>query len=139
MTELIRPKVGVAVFIIKDGQFVMGLRKGKHAGGTWGLPGGHLELGEGWEECARRETIEEVGLEIKNVRFLAVTNDIFTLDKHYVTIFMIADWATGEARILEPEKCQELAWFTLDRLPKEAMLPIKNLLLQQPNLAINLV
>lgn len=130
------PKVGIGVFIIKNGKFIMGLRKGSHAGGTWGLPGGHLEFGESWEECARRETLEEVGIEIKNIKFLAATNDVFSTDKHYVTIFMSSEWASGEAVNLEPEKCEALAWHTLETLPSNIMLPIKNLLIQHPDLQI---
>jgi ADP-ribose pyrophosphatase YjhB (NUDIX family) len=53
------------------------------------LPGGHLEHGESWEECARREILEETGLVVRDVRFLTATNDVFAAEgKHYVTIFM---------------------------------------------------
>ena len=59
-----------------------------HAG-TWGLPGGHLEANESFEDCANREILEETGLQIRNLRFLTATNDIMESEgKHYVTIFM---------------------------------------------------
>lgn len=123
MTSQVR--VGAAVFIGKDGRFVMLRRRGDHGGGTWGLPGGHLEFGESWEECVRRETLEETGLEIANVRFVAATNDIFKdTGKHYVTIFMRADYADGEATIMEPEKCDALDWFTYESMPENVFLPI---------------
>ncbi|MBS4059526.1 MAG: NUDIX domain-containing protein [Bacteroidetes bacterium] len=38
---------------------------------------GHLDFGETPEQCAIRETQEEVGIEIKDVRFIAATNDFF--------------------------------------------------------------
>ena len=57
--------------------------------GTWGLPGGHLEFGESFETCATRETLEETGLKMKDVRFLNATNSIMKAEnKHYITIFM---------------------------------------------------
>lgn len=130
-------RVGVAVFIVKDGMFILGKRSGSHGSGSWGLPGGHLEFGETWQDCVIRETREEIGLEIKNISFLQITNDIFPDDlKHYITIFMRADWAHGEASILEPEKCQELDWFTYDTLPINLFLPIINLLKNSPNLIL---
>ena len=132
-----RPKVGVAVFVIKNGRFVMGHRQGSHGHDTWGLPGGHLEFGESWEECVIRETREEVGLEIKNIRFIAATNDIFaTESKHYITIFMVADWAAGKAKIGEPEKCDEIAWFTYETMPEAVFLPLIDLKKQYPDLRL---
>lgn len=57
--------------------------------GTWGLPGGHLDFGESFETCAVRETLEETGLKIQDVRFLTATNSILKAEnKHYITIFM---------------------------------------------------
>ena len=132
--ELKRPKVGLAVFVIKNSKFVMMLRQGAHGAGNWGLPGGHLEFGETWERCAKRETMEETGVEIKNVRFMALTNDVFDEDKHYVTIFVTATWVSGELINCEPEKCLEVAWFKYDTMPKNLFLPIKNLLATYPDL-----
>lgn len=72
---------------------------------TWSLPGGHLEYGETFEECAKREVAEETGLEIENVRFLTAIESFFTEEKrHYVTVFMTATVKSGGDReILEPE------------------------------------
>jgi 8-oxo-dGTP diphosphatase len=71
-------KVGVAVFVIKDGKFIMLLRRGSHGAGSWSLPGGHPEFGESFDATARREVKEETNFEIKNVRFGAVTNDFLS-------------------------------------------------------------
>lgn len=54
-------------------------------------PGGHLEYGESFADTAIRETVEETGLEIGNVKFLIATNDVFGEGKHYVTIFVTAE------------------------------------------------
>jgi len=119
-----RPKVGVAVFIWRNGKFLMYRRKGSHAEGTISLPGGHLEFGESWEDCAARETEEEVGIKIKNVHYLATTNDIMPGEgKHYVSIWLTADWADGEPRIMEPEKVEELSWHTFKDLPSPLFEP----------------
>ncbi len=123
-----QPKVGVGVFVMKDGRFLMGRRKNAHGDGDWCPPGGRLEFGESWQECAAREVLEETGVSIKNIGFIAVTNDIFAKeDKHFVTICMRSDWETGEPSILEPEKFVEIGWFTLDTIPSPLFLPIANL------------
>ena len=129
-----RPQVGLGVFVIKDGRFVTMLRQGAHGAGSWGLPGGHLELGETWERCAKREVLEETGLKIKNVRFMAVTNDIFSENKHYVTIFVTADWQSGKLTNCEPDKCLELLWSDAKHLPQNLFLPLRNLLFSNPDL-----
>ena len=40
--------------------------------GTWGLPGGLLEIGEAPEEAVVRETREEMGLDIREVELFDV-------------------------------------------------------------------
>lgn len=122
-------RVGIGVFVIKDGKFLMQKRQGSHGSGTWSLPGGHLEFGESFEETARREVKEESNLEIKNVRFAAVTNDMFTEEnKHYVTIWVISEWASGELKNMEPNKCSAQEWHTLDDLPEPLFLTWNQLL-----------
>jgi 8-oxo-dGTP diphosphatase len=130
------PRVGVACFVWKNGMFLMGQRKGSHGNDTWSVPGGHLDPGESWEACAKREVREETGLEIKNVRLFAVTNDLFHADnKHYISIWMEADWEGGEPQILEPTKFISQKWATFDTLPKPLFQPCwHNLQSLKPNL-----
>jgi 8-oxo-dGTP diphosphatase len=112
-------RVGIGVFIFKDGKFLMMKRQGSHGAGTWSLPGGHLEFNESFEDTARREVMEETGLTVKNVRFGAVTNDIFTDEgKHYITVWVLSDYAEGKEQILEPDKCTGMQWRTFDDLPQ---------------------
>lgn len=67
--SLNRPQIGVGVFVIKDGKFLMGQRRGSHGEGTWSVPGGHLEFGESPESTALREVFEETSLKIANIAF----------------------------------------------------------------------
>ncbi|OGF29795.1 DNA mismatch repair protein MutT [Candidatus Falkowbacteria bacterium RIFOXYD2_FULL_35_9] len=131
-----RPKVGVGVCIIKDNKVLLGKRKSAHGQRAWCFPGGHLEYGESWKDCAIRETLEEAGINIKNIQFSAVTNDIYTdEEKHYITIIMQADYDSGEVKIMEPDKCEIWQWFEWDedKLPQPLFLPQQNLLKQQFN------
>ncbi|MBI4163281.1 MAG: NUDIX domain-containing protein [Candidatus Aenigmarchaeota archaeon] len=131
MIEVQRPKVGMGVLIRKDGKVLFLRRLGAHGEGTWCPPGGHLEFGESFEDCARRETLEESGIEIKNIKFVTVTNDIHKDEgKHYITIYMVCDWASGEPKVMEPDKCVEVGWVDWNNLPQPLFLPIQNLIKQ---------
>ncbi len=123
-------RVGIGAIVVKDRKVLVGRRKGSHGKGRWAFPGGHLEFGESFEECTEREVAEETGLRIKNIRFGAVTNDIFSRNKHYITIFMICDWRDGIPKVTEPDKSEEWGWFSWDKLPKPLFLTIENLLKQ---------
>ena len=121
-------KVGVGVFIVRDGRLLLGERHGSHGAGTWALPGGHLELGESIESCARREVLEETGIEVAGVTHLAFTNDIFAAEgKHYVTLFVLAEDWQGEPAVMEPTKCKGWEWFDWNRLPAPLFTPLENL------------
>jgi len=130
-----RPKVGVGVLIFnKERKVLLGKRKNAHGEGSWCFPGGHLEFNEEPEDTAIRETMEEVGIKIKNLKRGHFTNDIHKeRGKHYITIFIIAEYDAGEIKTLEPEKCEGWQWFSWDNLPKPLFLPIQNLLKQGYN------
>jgi len=122
-------RVGIGVFVFKEGKFLMGKRKGSHGEGTWSVPGGHLEFGESFEDTASREVLEETGVQIENVHFGAVTNDHFyDDDRHYVTVWMLSDHKKGEPSILEPDKFTDQGWFDFDNLPQPLFLPWNQLL-----------
>ncbi|KAJ5737997.1 hypothetical protein N7493_001152 [Penicillium malachiteum] len=114
------PRVGVALFIVRpDGKFVLGRRMGSHGAGTWALPGGHLEHGESFEECAVRETKEETGLDVLNVEYITATNDVMVAEKkHYITIFLkgVVSDPAAEPEILEPNKCAGWRWSSWDEM-----------------------
>ncbi len=125
-------RVGMGVFVLRNGKFLMGKRLGSHGAGTWTIPGGHIEFSESFEETAGREVLEETGLKIKNIRFGAVTNDYFSdEDKHYITIWMVADYQAGEPQILEPDKFVDQGWFDFNTLPEPLFLPWKQLLISE--------
>lgn len=112
-------KVGVGVLVLKDNKILLKRRKGSHGAGEYeDAGGGHLDYMESFEECARREIREEVGIEIKNIKFLCVSNIRKYTPKHYVDIGFVADWASGEAKIMEPDKCDHIDWYDLNNLPE---------------------
>jgi 8-oxo-dGTP diphosphatase len=112
-----RTSVGVGVMVMKHGKVLLGRRKGSHGAGEYAWPGGHLEYGERFAECAAREVAEETGLQIGAVRFLRVLNTMHYAPRHYVDIALIADWLRGDPEVREPDKVDAWAWYDLDALP----------------------
>ncbi|MDK9758176.1 NUDIX domain-containing protein [Vibrio sp. D173a] len=122
-------RVGVATIILREGAILLGERVGSHGANTWATPGGHLELGESIEDCAKREVLEETGLIVDSIEKFTFTNDIFEKEgKHYVTLFVVASSASGEPQVTEPDKCKQWKWCRLDDLPEPLFLPLINLL-----------
>lgn len=122
-----RPAIGVGVYIFNArGEVLLGLRKGDHAPDTWCPPGGHLEMGETPEQTAVRETFEEAGINISDIKELGFTNDLFEDGRHYITIQLTALYASGDVRVMELDKCKQWKWFAPDCLPSPLMLSVRN-------------
>jgi 8-oxo-dGTP diphosphatase len=117
--EETRPKAGIGILIFKDNKILLGKRKDSHGAGEYASPGGHLELNESIEDCVLREIAEEAGpdLKIKNLRFLCVINLRRYAPKHYLHVSMVADWKSGEPRVMEPDQQEAWDWFNLENLP----------------------
>lgn len=120
-----RPGVGVAVIVTSKEHpdcIVLGKRKSTPGKGLFQLPGGHLEFGETWEDAACRETLEETGLHITNVKYCHAVNSIVPeIDYHYVTIFMKGEIGTcgpSEPENKEPDKCEGWQWVKWDDIPE---------------------
>ena len=124
-----RPHIGVGLIVIKDYQVLFLRRKNVHGSGTWSTPGGLLEYGETVEACAARETFEESGITARNIRFIAITNDVFEeLNKHYITIWMQGDYDSGEPSVAAPYESDTCGWYPLNDLPQPLFLPLRHLL-----------
>ena len=117
MSDVQQPKVGVGVMIFKDNKILLGKRKNSHGKGEFAFPGGHLEYLESFRECAKRETLEECGVEIENINFQFVANIIKYKPGHYTHIGLIAKWKKGIPKVLEPNKCESWNWYDLNKLP----------------------
>lgn len=113
--------VGVAVLIRNErGELLLRQKKD----GSWGLPGGLMELGESAEETGRREVREETGLRLGELKLYSV---ISGADQHIrlpngdefygVTILFSAEEVLDGEMAADGEEAIELAYFPPDRLP----------------------
>lgn len=126
----VRPYVGFGVFVFNSKGQILLLHRVKKGHGrfTWGLPGGHWEphifAGEGGHgesllnEAVKRELKEETDLDCKTVVRLDFQDSYFPeIDRWYITLYVVAQDVSGEAKNMEPDKHSEMHWFSLDDLP----------------------
>lgn len=128
-----RPGAGLAIIVMKSNKVLMGKRKGSHGAGLWGFPGGHIEFYESFEDCALREVREETGLNVNLIDYnpVAVTNDFFREEgKHYVTLYLRAEFQQGIPNVMEEDKCEKWDWFYWNDLPENSIICVENLLKQ---------
>lgn len=136
MVEIIKKiGVGVGVMILKNGRVLLGKRHEDptkassllHGAGTWTMPGGKLEWGETFEECARREVLEETGIELRKIQVICVNNDQVE-NIQFVTVGLFADEVIEDPKVMEPDKITDWQWFDLNDLPTPMYFPSMKIL-----------
>lgn len=102
----------IIVLIQKDDQILMA-RSPHFNPGVYGLIAGFLEPGENVEEAIHREVKEEVGIQIKNIRYFGSQPWPFP---DSLMLAFTADYASGEITIDKTE-IEDAGWYRKDNLP----------------------
>jgi len=123
------PTVGVATVVLVDGNAILLGRRASHSAypGTWCIPCGHVEWGEDVREAARRECLEETGLEVRVGEVVAVHSNFHNPQQHTVGVWFRCEIAGGELRA--GDDLDRVAWFSLDAIPEPLAFPTDRLVL----------
>jgi mutator protein MutT len=117
--------VGCGAMIFNEEGKVFVSKRGKRARnevGKWDFPGGGVKFGEKCEDALRRELKEEHDIDIEPIELLEVVDHILPEEKqHWVAPSYAAKLVSGEAKILEPEKCDEIKWVDLREINPEEL------------------
>jgi 8-oxo-dGTP diphosphatase len=108
--------VGAAIFD-GEGRLFITKRgpKAKNERGKWEVPGGGVDFGETFEQAIKREMKEENDIEIEVIELLGIYDHIIPDEgQHWVSPTYICRIVAGEPKILEPDKCAEIGWFTIE-------------------------
>ena len=124
-----RPLIYAAGSVIIEnerGEVLLGKRTDNH---LWGYSGGGLEIGETVEECARRELLEEMGIEADELTFFMINSGPESYmhypngdEVYYVEVIYICRRYSGELR-MQPEELEELRFFRPEEVELEMISP----------------
>jgi len=109
------PPISPAIMIlITRGRELLLARKPEWVPKRYSALAGFVEPGETLEDTVRRETREEVGVEIRNLRYFGSQPWPFP---HSLMIAFTAEYASGEVRP-DGVEIAEACWFDVENLPK---------------------
>jgi NAD+ diphosphatase len=101
------------IILIEDGDRCLLTRKREWAPGRYALVAGFVDNGESLEGAVAREVKEEVGVDVKDIRYVGSQNWPFPSQ---LMIGFVAAYAGGEVRI-DTTELEDARWFPRDRLP----------------------
>ena len=106
------------LLLINDGKVLLARRFNTgYEDGNYSVPSGHVEGDETATNALIREVKEETNIDLDpaNVRMVHIMHR--KAENVRLDLFFEAKEWTGELKILEPNKCDELRWFPMDQLP----------------------
>jgi ADP-ribose pyrophosphatase YjhB (NUDIX family) len=121
------PAVAAGVIVVDGEGRVLLVRRAKEpARGLLGVPGGFVDVGETAEASARRETLEETGLELEDLRFLGSWPNLY--EWRGVAYPVVDLYFTGRAReggtASARHEVEEVLWRRPDEIvPAELAFP----------------
>jgi 8-oxo-dGTP pyrophosphatase MutT (NUDIX family) len=121
--------VGAALLVLNPHKQLLMLKRTDN--GCWGIPGGVMELGETLEETVKRETKEEIGIEVAEIELFEVYSgpalyyqypngaQVYNVSVVYLTRTI------GDVIQVNPDEHSEYQYFDVHNLPAEISPPIQ--------------
>ncbi len=111
---VIYPEISPAIIVaVVRGAEILLARSHRFRNAFYSVLAGFVEPGETFEETVRREVREEVGIELKNIRYFGSQPWPFP---NSLMVGFMADYESGEIRIDESE-IVDAGWFASNNLP----------------------
>jgi len=115
-----------AVIMNERAEILLLKRKKAPEKGYWSIPGGTVEFGEKLNTAITREIEEELGVKVKVLCLLGVTDHIVEAENiHWISPVFLVKIIKGKPLNKEPHKHAEVKWFALNKLPKKITLTTK--------------
>lgn len=113
------PQIAPAIIVaIVSGDRILLARNSSFPGSWYSLIAGYVDVGESLEETVRREVKEEVGLEVKNIRYYK--SQPWPLSGSMMIGF-VAEADPSQPIVVDENEIAEAAWFTRGNLPPHSL------------------
>jgi ADP-ribose pyrophosphatase YjhB (NUDIX family) len=113
----INPRVIAAIIVSHNGRVLLQQRAMEPRAGFWTFPGGFLEVGETVEDGARRETREEVWLEVNPSALVGV----YTRAVAGIVLVVFEGESPSDAAIVGDDESLQVRWFLPEEIPWEEL------------------
>ena len=108
------PRISPAIItLVRKGDFALLASNAKFPGAFYSTLAGFAEIGESLEQTLVREVKEEVGVEVRDVRYFGSQPWPFP---NSLMIAFTAEWASGDIAI-DLSEISDAKWFAADALP----------------------
>jgi 8-oxo-dGTP pyrophosphatase MutT (NUDIX family) len=121
--ERFRIYIAAYLILVKDGQVLLLKRANTgYQDGNYSLVAGHFEGAETAKQCIIREAEEEAGIKVAPADLEVVhVMHRYRSDREYIDIYLRTNTWSGNIINNEPNKCDDLKWFSLDGLPNNIL------------------
>lgn len=126
-TERFSLRSAVYLLLFKDNKILLSRRYNTGwMDGHYSLIAGHIDGNETVSTAMIREALEEGKIIINQEDLIPATVIHRKAEVEYIDFFFVANKWQNEPTIGEPDKCDDLSWFSIDNLPDNLLPYIKD-------------
>jgi 8-oxo-dGTP diphosphatase len=122
MKERFKLIASIYLILIDNGKVLL-LRRFNtgYEDGNYSLPAGHLDDNESLRDGLRREVREEIGIGV-DTNVLKLVHVMHRREADIrIDFFYTTEAYTGKPFNAEPDRCDEVGWYPLDKLPENTI------------------
>lgn len=112
--NLVFPRISPAIIVAieRENQLLLA-RSSRFVSGMYSVLAGFVEPGETFEDCVKREVMEEVGIHVRGIHYIASQPWPFP---DSLMVGFTACWDSGEIQI-DGEEIVDAGWYSVDAFP----------------------